>query len=417
VFAFDPDAAPTTNAVIEHIDMLVKLLRAQGTSDNDVVFWIDAHGDPDQIFVRDGPITRAMIVERLIAPLDGLARIHLIIDACGGAGFIGEDRVLVRNASPEDLQTDAEKGLRNLALTQYRHVGAITATTYGGDKAIEEQQRYRSGILSYLLRSAFANGADANDDKSVSYMEAAAFIWSATREIKGSSIRPYVHAVPPLVAEDALLIQHRTPGDAVQVQIGKRDTRVVVYDKASNHRMIEVHRGRENVDTVSTLFLPAGTPLRIEARMQDPSDSGGKRWLLDEREVDGPARDPISFVESSRWTARGSLDADLIDGLFKRPFRNQDVADYTRNYEQARLRFKTRFVALRDVDGLWLREPRSYPAPVDKPGPAMGWWRSPWFLGAAAVVTAGAVVGLVAYQRGWFKNVVDAPCVSGTICL
>jgi hypothetical protein len=417
-FSFDPDAPPTTAAVVEHMDMLVRRLRAEGTSDNDVILWIDAHGDADQFFVSDGAITRAMIVERFIAPLEGLARIHLIIDACGGAGFIGEDRVLVRDASHKDLQADAEKGLRNLALTQYRHVGAITATTYAGDKAIEEQSRYRSGILSYLLRSAFANGADSNNDGAISYMEAAAFIWSATREIKGNSIRPYVHAVPPLASEQSPLIQHQAQGDAIQVQFGKRDTRMVIYDKATNQRLLEVHRGRENIDTVNTLFLPPGSPLRIEASMQDPSDQEGKRWLLDEREVDGTPRERISFVDSGNSSARGTIDADLIEGLFKRPFRNQDVADYTRNYEQARLRLKTRFVALRDVDQPWSREPPYRPPPLDKSERPSVWWQSPWFLGAAAVVTASAVVTFVGYERGWFNHhVADAPCVPGTTCL
>jgi hypothetical protein len=415
-FPFEPDGPPTIAAVIEHMDRLVGLLRARGSRDNDVIFWVDAHGDPDQIFVQDGAITRATIVEHLIAPLEGFARVHLIIDACGGAGFIGEDRVLVRNASPEDLQTDAEKGLRNLALTHYRHVGAITATTYAGDKAIEEQQRYRSGILSYLLRSAFANAADANGDGAVSYMEAAAFIWSATREIKGTSLRPYVHAVPPLAAEDALLIQHRAQDAAIQVQIGKRDTRMVVYDKATNYRLLEVHRGRESVDAVNTLFLPPGAPLRIEARMLDASDPQGKRWVLDERMVDGSTREPVSFVDSGNLTNRGAMEADLVEGLFKRPFRNQDVADYTRNYEQARLRFKTRFIALRDIDAFWLRQPRNDTGLGDA-GPARSWWRSPWLLGAVAGVAAGAAVGFMGYERGWFRNVKDASCVPGTVCL
>jgi hypothetical protein len=416
VFPFSPDAPPTVAAVVEHMDQVVSRVRADGGSNHDVIFWIDAHGDPDQIFVSDGSITRATIVEHLIAPLEGLARVHLIIDACGGAGFIGGDRILVRKASPDDLRSDAEKGLQNLELTKYRHVGAITATTYVGDKAIEEQQRYRSGILSYVLRSALANAADANNDRGVSYMEAAAFIWSATREIKGSSLRPYVHAVPPLAAEGALLIQHHAESRSVPILIGKRDTRLVIYNNATNQRLVEVHRGRESVDTTNTLYLPGGLPLRIEAKMLDPSDPEGKRWLLDERVIDGVTLEAVSFLDPGSSVARGSAEADLVDGLFKRPFRNQDVADYTRNYEQARLRFNTRLIALRDVENLWLREPRNGAHFPDVSSPVRPWWRSPWVISATAVVVAGAVVGLVGYERGWFNRVVDAPCVPGTIC-
>jgi hypothetical protein len=60
-----------------------------------------------------------------------------------------------------------------------------------------EWSEIQSGIFSHVVRSGLLGGADANGDGQVSYLELAAFVDTATSDVKNPNMRPHVFARGP----------------------------------------------------------------------------------------------------------------------------------------------------------------------------------------------------------------------------
>jgi hypothetical protein len=115
-------------------------------------------------------------------------RAHVILDSCNSFFMLG-----VRKPGGRHFAT-SEDAARSLA-SQLPNVGVFLSTSAEGEAF--EWSEIQSGIFSHLVRSGLMGAADANADGSVSYVELAAFVDTATNEMRNPNMRPHVFARGP----------------------------------------------------------------------------------------------------------------------------------------------------------------------------------------------------------------------------
>ncbi len=116
------------------------------------------------------------------------SRAHVILDSCNSFFMLG-----VRKAGGKHFAT-SEDASRSLA-SNLPNVGVFLSTSADGEAF--EWSEIQSGIFSHVVRSGLLGGADANADGSVSYLELAAFVDTATSDVRNPNMRPHVFARGP----------------------------------------------------------------------------------------------------------------------------------------------------------------------------------------------------------------------------
>lgn len=115
-------------------------------------------------------------------------RAHVILDSCNSFFMLG-----VRKPGGRHFAT-AEDAARALA-SRLPNVGVFLSTSAEGEAY--EWSEIQSGIFSHLVRSGLMGAADANIDGAVSYLELAAFVDTATLDVRNPNMRPHVFARGP----------------------------------------------------------------------------------------------------------------------------------------------------------------------------------------------------------------------------
>ena len=69
-------------------------------------------------------------------------------------------------------------------------MGVFLSTSADGEAF--EWSEIQSGIFSHVVRSGLLGGADADGDGQVSYLELAAFVDTATTDVRNPNMRPHV---------------------------------------------------------------------------------------------------------------------------------------------------------------------------------------------------------------------------------
>jgi hypothetical protein len=364
------------DVVVKAIQDLVKSIKESGRTDHVVYLWFSGHGDGNALFLEDKPLTAALLRQILIEPTRGLATVHLILDACHIHAF-GKALTLAKNP----------------------HVGAFFAQTT--TKEVHELSEIEAGVLSYELRAALRNAADATGDQQVSYVEAEAFVWAANVGVDDEKAQMHPAAYPPYknmsfplanwshaVAVSGATVPVNVPLDA--------ETRLRIID-ARGVRVLESRRGPEPSGTPPLpLFVPRGAKLRIDRL--DPD--GG--WS--EAFPDVSAAASVDWRQLS-WTkkdgkARDALGESLKRGMFMRP--------YSKAFYEAHLSYRQ--APDSDPTGDF-RSSRTARAP----GPTL-WPYLALSAGAAAGLTTGIVFQIRADNAN--QRVVDVcgPATSGS-CL
>jgi hypothetical protein len=192
--------------------------------ETEVYFVFAGHGD-----VAEGEGFIELADERfrsrdLVAWLRAIpfTRAHVILDSCNSFFMLG-----VRKPGGRHFAT-SEDATRALA-SQLPNVGVFLSTSAEGEAF--EWSEIQSGIFSHVVRSGLLGAADANADGSVSYLELAAFVHTATADVRNPNMRPHVFARGPGAADGAPIarLQSMTSvrrfelGDASSVRIRLRD--------------------------------------------------------------------------------------------------------------------------------------------------------------------------------------------------
>jgi hypothetical protein len=258
--ALYPDARPTPPTrraiaqAMEKLNGLMEQARAQGAKPVFYLFY-SGHGDVENnrgyVHLEDGRFYR----EDILALLRGSKAInnHVVIDACKSY-FLVFDRGTGGSRRPVggQLLGDHEALAAN--------TGVFLSTSSAADS--HEWEAFQGGVFSHEIRSALRGAADADGDDSISYEEAAAFVWTANQAIINRRYRPVFFTRPPRDAQAG-------PASVLVDLSGSTADRLVVGPGVDDHfyledgqgiRLADVHPGkRQRV----ALVLPRRRPLFV----------------------------------------------------------------------------------------------------------------------------------------------------------
>ena len=381
---------PFTHLVENHLKNLVNEVRAAPAGTRSViVLWFSGHGSGDALFLQNGPLTTTRLRELLLDPTQGYADVHLILDSCNAQKFVTGRDGKGRKLDPK-LRNQVNAIPKGLNLTVNSHVGALIAATEFNK--VHEYSPLEAGILSYELRAALRNGADANGDHRVTYREAEAFVWAANSGVESIDARMYGRAFLPGGEDDVLADWNDPQAQASRsVALSLSASEEVRFRVRDPRRVLvfETHKGRESdANRTTTVFLPAGKSYEIDLLGKEGN------WL-DRRRLDAPSPGTVAFATLPRGDiadrARGEIEQSLDKGLFQRPYDARLFADY-RNFREG------------SPDAAWLA---SRDSPEDAPmaaGPSA--W--PFVFGGVGVAAIGTGVVYNLLARAENKKVEDA---------
>ncbi|HYH97039.1 caspase family protein [Hyalangium sp.] len=229
-------AEPPTRVRLRHafeeISERAREAAAQGR-ESELFFLFAGHGDVEKgkgfLELADGAFTADELEEALSqVPVQ---RAHVVLDSCNSFFVLNPRKPGGRRyATPTD---SAEAMGRRLP-----HVGVLLSTS--AEAEVYEWSELQSGIFSHAVRSGLLGAADADGDGAVNYEELAAFVDTASREVKNPAFRPRVFARGPAGDNQTRLIELSSSGAAVLDVDGKDAVRLVVRD-AEGLRWIDSH--------------------------------------------------------------------------------------------------------------------------------------------------------------------------------
>ncbi|HXU06631.1 MAG TPA: caspase family protein [Polyangia bacterium] len=263
-----------------------------------------APDSPPALTMLDGPLTRAVLYDEILAVLPA-RYIHLVIDACHAEAVIRPRDVQadVAPARDADLESYAAKN----TLRRFPNVGAVVATASAAEA--HEWDQYQRGIFSYQILSGLRGAADINRDGLIEYSELYAFIGSANAQVLDPRARLAVIVRPPAVNPRAPL--------ADVTALARRGATLSGVGPGVGRFHVEDERGNRVAEMLAEagyhfrLFVPAGVPLCFRTEE-------GEEWF---RLEPGQQREVDSFRPRERTAqARGAMETSLRNGLFATPF-------------------------------------------------------------------------------------------------
>lgn len=193
---------PTREAlagVLGEVGWLARAQKKLGRA-TELVFAFAGHGDVTDagegyVVLADGPFTRADLEAQVLEPSPADVN-HVLIDACSSY-FMVQSRGAEHESGRVALTPALLDVLKAKARTEAvrARTGVLVSTSSAND--VHESSELQSGVFSFLLRSALAGAGDTNGDGRVEYVEAAAFIASASADLADPRARLQVHAQPP----------------------------------------------------------------------------------------------------------------------------------------------------------------------------------------------------------------------------
>jgi hypothetical protein len=278
-------AAPTKSSLQEAIRVLNSAMdQARGQGLRPVLYLLfSGHGDVENnegyLVLEDGRLRQSELIELIRSSKAAVN--HLAIDACKSYFLVyGRGEGGRRKPIKSPLAAKAE-GLPS-------NTGVMLSTSSAADS--HEWEAYQGGIFSHELRSGLRGAADLNLDGVVTYEEAAAFIWTANREIRNERFRPDFFSRPPAgqTSDTAVLARvDRAAGD--RLLIGPQVSAHLFVEDSLGRRIADLHPATSR-QTVLILIgqrplyvrqsgsseefeIPAGEQVALASLTPRPSDS------------------------------------------------------------------------------------------------------------------------------------------------
>lgn len=315
--------APTREGVMVAGEALARRAARLRESGKAVRFYFvfAGHGDVEDgkgfIELVDGPLT----ADDLHALLTGVAasETHVILDSCNSFFVVNPRKPGGRRAAtPRDA---AESLARRLP-----DVGVFLSTAAQAE--VFEWSELQSGVFSHAVRSGLLGAADTDGDGRVSYTELAAFVETATAEIKNPLYRPRLFARGPNGDGARSILERPRAARAALLVDEPGPVRLAVRDE-DGLRWLDTHKeagtsarawfppDRGGVLEVERLEAGAGGRLERAATYRLPPSGTveGEPALL--------ARlDPVPPGVSERGTG------EIFRSLFTRPFGPRALAAF-----------------------------------------------------------------------------------------
>ena len=311
----EPPTRDRLRQAFEEISLRALEAKAQGR-DSELFFLFAGHGDVEKgkgfLELADGAFTADELEEALAkVPVQ---RAHVVLDSCNSFFVLNPRKPGGRRyATPMD---SAEAMARRLP-----HVGVLLSTS--AESEVYEWSELQSGIFSHAVRSGLLGAADADGDGAVDYDELAAFVDTASREVKNPAFRPRVFARGPAGDNQVHLMELASSGAAVLDVNEKDDVRLVVRD-VEGLRWIDSHS--EAGHHVRVRLPPAihgGTLERVLP------DGRSERLALPAGEATLASLSAIAGAPEPRGAA------EPLRALFARPFGPRALAAFQSEQAQA----------------------------------------------------------------------------------
>jgi hypothetical protein len=281
-------------------------------------FVFAGHGDVDEgrgfLELADGAFT-ADDLDNLLRGI-GADESHVILDSCNSFFVVNPRKPGGRRfATPRDAAERLSHRLPN--------VGVFLSTS--AESEVFEWSELQSGVFSHAVRSGLLGAADANRDGHVSYEELAAFVNTATAEIKNPLYRPKVYARGPNGDDDRTLYDLSrmnaltvTVDDSASMRLALRDRDGLRWLDAHKEsgQTLDLHvpealSGRIDIERLATTPAASG---RVQAHYHLPEAS------------DKPVS--LAQLEAQPTQAEPRGADEIFRGLFARPFGARALLAY-----------------------------------------------------------------------------------------
>ncbi|HEX8700785.1 MAG TPA: hypothetical protein VF815_18215 [Myxococcaceae bacterium] len=311
----EPPTRVRLQRAFEELSQLAREAAAQG-KESELFFLFAGHGDVERgkgfLELADGTFT-ADELEQALARVP-VQRAHVVLDSCNSFFMLNPRKPGGRRyATPVD---SAEAMAKRLP-----HVGVLLSTS--AEAEVYEWSELQSGIFSHAVRSGLLGAADANTDGAVSYEELAAFVETASREVKNPTFRPRVFARGPGGDNQAQVIESRALGAAVLDVNEQAPVRLVVRD-SEGLRWLDSH---SEAGHRVRLSLPSATQGGSIERVL--ADGRSERLALPEGEVTLASLSPAAAGPEARGVT------EPLRALFSQPFGPQALATFQSEQTQA----------------------------------------------------------------------------------
>ncbi|HEY6077997.1 MAG TPA: hypothetical protein VIW29_04305 [Polyangiaceae bacterium] len=255
-------------------------------------------------------------------------RAHVILDSCNSFFMLG-----VRKPGGRHFAT-SEDAARSLA-TGLSNVGVFLSTSADGEAF--EWSEIQSGIFSHVVRSGLLGGADANGDGAVSYLELAAFVATATADVKNPNMRPHVYARGPGAKDSVAIASLQSMSSVRRFELSDAGALRVRLRDANGVPLLDAHSERSRP---LLLALPEawarGSVLErasISGSVPQAATAGASPERYGVPDLPGAVTLAALQTVEAKTLARGPDETFRL--LFSQPFGPQALAQYQAT--QARL--------------------------------------------------------------------------------
>jgi hypothetical protein len=319
----DKVGRPTRAQVLAASERLARRAREVQRAGGRVGFYFvfAGHGDVDGgrgfLELADSAFT-ADDVDGLLRTV-GADEAHVILDSCNSFFVINPRKPGGRRfATPRDA---AEKLARQLP-----NVGVFLSTS--AESEVFEWSELQSGVFSHAVRSGLMGAADANRDGRVSYEELAAFVETASAEIKNPAYRPKIFARGPNGDDERTLFDlSRTHSLAVRID-DEAELRVAARD-GDGLRWLDAHKeAGQSLD----LRLPAALAGHLDIERLSTAGVVEARFPIPES-TDAPVVLASLSPQPVQSASRGGQE--IFRGLFVRPFGPRALVAYQEDHRRS----------------------------------------------------------------------------------
>ncbi|HET8538478.1 MAG TPA: hypothetical protein VFL83_01270 [Anaeromyxobacter sp.] len=281
-------------------------------------FVFAGHGDVDDgrgfLELSDGPFT-ADDLQRVIRTV-GAPEAHVILDSCNSFFVVNPRKPGgARFATPRDAADALSRRLPN--------VGVFLSTSAKAE--VYEWSELQSGVFSHAVRSGLMGAADADADGAVTYAELAAFIDTATADIKNPLYRPAVYARGPNGEDGRELLSFRGASRVTLAVDDPRRVRLAARD-ADGLRWIDTYK---EAGGALELWLPPSLAGRVEVdRLKTGPGQRGEVEASFALAAPAGAAAKLSSLAPAGSVVAMRGPGEIFQALFSRPFGPEAFATY-----------------------------------------------------------------------------------------
>lgn len=317
------NATPPTRRALDAVGrgLARQIAAAQRAGHETELYFIFAgHGDVAQgegfIELSDGRFSSSDL-KRWLQALP-FTRAHVILDSCNSFFMLG-----VRKPGGRHFAT-SEDAARALA-SRLPNVGVFLSTSAEGEAF--EWSEIQSGIFSHLVRSGLLGAADANADGSVSYLELAAFVDTATADVRNPNMRPHVFARGPGAADATPIARLQSMSGVRRFALGDGTGLRVRIRDANGLPLLDAHA--EKQVALGVVLPEAWTRGAVVERTRGDGEPAGGHDLAQLFAVPEPSGTvTLAALSPLQAHSAGRGPDETFQTLFAQPFGPNALASY-----------------------------------------------------------------------------------------